>query len=77
MTGEEIRFRIPESRVLSVRLNRNESRVLTDAARRRGMKLSTYIKGAALDAAELPLTSAPDDTLRYISHSLEVERTTA
>ena len=60
-----MKFKAAESYVLSVRLNRGESRILTDAARRRGMKLSTYIKGAALDDARLPFIS------------LEVERTTA
>ncbi len=67
MVEEQIGFRTPEGYVLSVRLNRDESRILTDAARRRGLKLSTYIKGAALADARLP----------HISHSLEVERTTA
>ena len=54
MNEEEIRFRIPESRVLSVRLNRHEEDVLSDAARRRGVKLSTYVKGAALSDANQP-----------------------
>ncbi len=54
MTEEEIRFRIPESRVLSVRLNQEEENVLSDAAQRRGVKLSTYIKNAALDDASHP-----------------------
>lgn len=41
--------------VLSVRLNAEESRALTEAARFHGMKLSTYIKREALRAASLPL----------------------
>lgn len=41
--------------VLSMRLNAEESRVLTEAARFRGVKLSTYIKQQALLAAQVPL----------------------
>lgn len=46
-----MRFATPESYVTSLRLNREESRVLTEAARFHGIKLSTYIKTAAVRAA--------------------------
>jgi len=45
----------PESYVLSVRLNADESRALTAAARWHGEKLSTYIKRRALSEARLAL----------------------
>ena len=40
-----------DSRPVSVRFNREEEAVLTDAARFHGVKLSTYIKAHALAAA--------------------------
>lgn len=62
-----MRFTVPDSPVISVRVSRADHTLLTEAARARSMKLSTYIKGAALD----------DARLLFISHSLEAERTTA
>lgn len=53
--------------VLSVRMTHAEHKLLTEAARQRGVKLSTYMREVALHNAGLPL----------VSHSLEVERTTA
>lgn len=55
MTLEPYLFARPESYTVSVRLNAEESRVLTEAARFYHMKLSTYIKQQALVAARLPL----------------------
>ena len=50
-----LRFRRPdEGYVASVRLNAEESCVLTDAARFHGAKLSTYIKQMALERAAEP-----------------------
>ena len=46
-----MKFVMPNSRTMSLRLNREEEEVLTDAARFHGVKLSTYIKAHALTAA--------------------------
>lgn len=46
----DMEFTRPESYVVSLRLNAEESRNLTDEARRAGMKLSTFIKAVALEA---------------------------
>ncbi len=46
----DMSFRRPDSYVVSVRLNAEESRELTAAARRAGERLSTFIKAAALDS---------------------------
>lgn len=50
-----IRFLPPNTSVVSVRLNREEMRVLTEGARFYGVKLSTYIKRAAIAEASLPM----------------------
>ena len=50
----DIRITLPETFVCSVRLNREELRTITRAARFHGMKLSTYIKQQALHEASLP-----------------------
>ena len=55
----DVQFRAPESYVLSVRLNRAESSELTEAARRAGQKLSTYLKAAALESARRNAGAAP------------------
>ena len=52
----DIRLVAPESRIVSVRLNREEQRILTNAARFHGEKLSTYIKQRALRSASSPQT---------------------
>ena len=46
----DVEFTRPESYVVSLRLNAEESRTLTDEARRAGEKLSTFIKAVALEA---------------------------
>jgi hypothetical protein len=51
---DDIRLKAPDSYVVSVRLNREESRALTDAAQFHGVKLSTWIKQQALREAALP-----------------------
>ena len=48
----DIRFRRPESYVVSVRLNAEESAVLTEAADEADEKLSTFIKAAAIAMVE-------------------------
>ena len=48
----EIRFKRPDSYVVSVRLNRDESETLTEEARRAGEKLSSFIKAAALETCQ-------------------------
>ena len=54
----EMELRRPKSYVTSIRVSPDESRALTRAARRARMKLSTFIKAAALDAAESQLARA-------------------
>lgn len=50
----DLQFHPPESTVVSVRVNRDELRTLTMAARFHGLKLSTYIKSCALQRAREP-----------------------
>lgn len=50
----DVQFTIPVTSVVSVRANREEMRALTEAARFHGVKLSTYIKQAALAQARQP-----------------------
>ncbi len=57
-----MKFVAPESYVISVRVNRAESRILTDAARIRGVKVSTFIREAALDAARLSNKEPAEET---------------
>jgi hypothetical protein len=45
----DMKFKRPDSVVVSLRLNADESRKLTGEARRAGEKLSTFIKAAALE----------------------------
>jgi len=47
----DVRFRRPDSQVVSVRLNVDESRELTEAARMASQRLSTFMKEAALEVA--------------------------
>lgn len=44
-----MKFKRPDSVVVSLRLNADENRKLTGEARRAGEKLSTFIKAAALE----------------------------
>lgn len=53
--SDEMKFTAPDGMVLSIRLNREELHALTEGARFHGMKLSTYIKAAAVKAASGPL----------------------
>ncbi len=62
-------FTVPDNPIISIRVSRAEHRLLTEAARFRGMKLSTFIREAALKAAK---TTQPVLTL-----SGGEERTTA
>lgn len=55
VTELAIGFKRPESYVVSMRLNREESRLITRAAEFHGLKLSTWIKRAALAEARKPL----------------------
>ncbi len=44
-----MKFKAPDSTIISVRVSRADSALLTEAARYRGTKLSTFIREAALE----------------------------
>ncbi len=52
MSDNEMTFTRPDSYVVSVRLNVEESKALTAEAKRSGEKLSSFIKAAALETVE-------------------------
>ncbi len=52
MSHRMIGLTVPDSHIISIRAARAEHKLLTEAARFRGMKLSTFIREAALEAAK-------------------------
>ena len=81
-----LQFKRPESYIVSVRLNREESRVFTDEARRVGGKLSTTIKALALEAsanrrqvqgARAPLAAGGGNATVYMTSGRYIEPCTS